>query len=211
MPFCVDHRYQPLIWITFVVFTVFAGTASIQSAWFPNLFRAPSEQARLDIDVIPMRPQPPLFPTPFFNVYHTNRGKLPVLGFRASWKLISQGTYLQDSDLDVFRTKTNRYSAIELAQLDNDDREMFEGKTEFLSIPQLTDVSSTVVQEFQDAEAGKKVIYVFVSLVYRDRSMPKGVYALSEKCSIFSGSKTALLDCGYRYSVKKAYQLTQVE
>jgi hypothetical protein len=113
--------------------------------------------------------------------------------------------------LEGLRAKASRVSAIELARLDNDDRQMFEGETQFLSIPQLRDISSTVVQDFKDAEAGTKVIYVLASFVYRDRSMPTGVYGLSEKCSVFRGSKAALLDCGYRYSLKKGYQLTGLE
>lgn len=36
--FCPEHRLQPLIWISFVVFTVLGSIASMQSAWWPNHF-----------------------------------------------------------------------------------------------------------------------------------------------------------------------------
>src|ERR1035438_3344707 len=35
---CHDNRLQPIGWICFLVFTVMAGAASIQSAWFPHLW-----------------------------------------------------------------------------------------------------------------------------------------------------------------------------
>jgi len=35
--FCNDHRFQPIIWLIFLVCTVGGGVASIQSAWFPQL------------------------------------------------------------------------------------------------------------------------------------------------------------------------------
>ena len=38
--FCLEHRRQPINWIVFLVFTVAAGTASMQSAWFPEFFKA---------------------------------------------------------------------------------------------------------------------------------------------------------------------------
>lgn len=34
--FCHDHRRQPIVWAAFLVFTVIAGIASMQSAWFPG-------------------------------------------------------------------------------------------------------------------------------------------------------------------------------
>ena len=38
--FCPEHRRQPIAWILFLVFTVGAGTASMQSAWFPDFLKA---------------------------------------------------------------------------------------------------------------------------------------------------------------------------
>lgn len=32
--FCPEHRRQPIVWLSFILFTVVAGTASIYSAWF---------------------------------------------------------------------------------------------------------------------------------------------------------------------------------
>ena len=34
--FCEDHELQPVTALVFIVFTVGAGTASMQSAWFPH-------------------------------------------------------------------------------------------------------------------------------------------------------------------------------
>jgi hypothetical protein len=34
--FCADHRRQPFVWLFVLVFTVLAGAASIQSAWFKH-------------------------------------------------------------------------------------------------------------------------------------------------------------------------------
>jgi hypothetical protein len=60
--FCNDHRRQPLVWTSFLVFTVVAGLSSIYSAWWRGgasgtvtqtgqvmpLLPAPSPTARLD-------------------------------------------------------------------------------------------------------------------------------------------------------------------
>jgi len=34
--FCYEHRWQPTIWLSFLLFTAVAGTASIYSAWWPK-------------------------------------------------------------------------------------------------------------------------------------------------------------------------------
>lgn len=43
--FCYDHRLQPVGWLLFIVFTIGAGFASIQSAWLPELFWAKSNSS----------------------------------------------------------------------------------------------------------------------------------------------------------------------
>ena len=43
--FCTEHRRQPIAWILFLVFTVGAGTASMQSAWFPDFFKTTATAA----------------------------------------------------------------------------------------------------------------------------------------------------------------------
>jgi hypothetical protein len=42
--FCSDHRFQPLAAISFVVFTVVAGSASIYSAWFHGMSLNPTSR-----------------------------------------------------------------------------------------------------------------------------------------------------------------------
>jgi hypothetical protein len=39
--FCREHRRQPLVWLTFIIFTVIAGTASIYSALQPTRMEIP--------------------------------------------------------------------------------------------------------------------------------------------------------------------------
>ena len=39
--FCHDHRLQPIKAVSVLLFTVLTGIASIQSAWFPELFNTP--------------------------------------------------------------------------------------------------------------------------------------------------------------------------
>jgi len=39
--FCDDHRFQPLIWLSFLIFTVVAGTASIYSGFFTSKLETP--------------------------------------------------------------------------------------------------------------------------------------------------------------------------
>jgi hypothetical protein len=34
--FCYEHRWQPLVWLSFIVFTVAAGTAQLYSTWWPQ-------------------------------------------------------------------------------------------------------------------------------------------------------------------------------
>jgi len=47
--FCDDHRLQPIVLVSFLVFTVGAGVASIQSAWFPYLWNRPADNAILHV------------------------------------------------------------------------------------------------------------------------------------------------------------------
>jgi hypothetical protein len=49
--FCHEHRRQPLIWSSFVLFTVLAGIASIQSAWWHGASREDARGAAFDLDM----------------------------------------------------------------------------------------------------------------------------------------------------------------
>jgi hypothetical protein len=62
---CDDHHNQPLVAIFIIVFTVLAGVASIQSAWFPNLWKNVHRQEMTQHPVAPTpTPVTTVAPTP---------------------------------------------------------------------------------------------------------------------------------------------------
>lgn len=49
--FCQDHNKQPIIWLSFLIFTVVAGTASIYSAFFSNNNNVTNDQLNISNEI----------------------------------------------------------------------------------------------------------------------------------------------------------------
>jgi hypothetical protein len=47
--FCPEHKRQPVVWLSFLVFTVFAGIASMQSAWWHPKSALPVDAASFSL------------------------------------------------------------------------------------------------------------------------------------------------------------------
>jgi hypothetical protein len=175
-------------------------------------FELQPADARLAITrIVPMPPTPPIN-TPSFHVSYHNEGKLPWVGTAMRYSVLVSAVPLSTEDTNRKQLQTSTFLKSELNVLDVDNREVYPNQavSPFVSIPSNTNAPfATQIKSAVDAINGgdqTTYLYMFLTLVYRDRIMPKSVYGITEECIYFSGTMTWHA-CGSMHSRRRATDL----
>ena len=168
------------------------------------------EDARLVVSEIVAAPANAVINTPFFNVAFENQGKPPFIGnaYRASAAIVTKE--MSEVEIKKIRLGTSTFEKATLDGLDRDERELYpsQGTRIFFSIPGnvAEPIAEVIKNGVSGVQSGTNLLYLFVTIIYRDKIMPKGTYGVTEECAYFVRDMT-WHSCGSRHSRRRASDL----
>ena len=173
------------------------------------------DNARLEIDkVITVPLSAKKSPYVFLNVTYNNLGKVVAVGFlsRASLVPVPAPHYMTKKEINDYRAKnSSTFTKNDLKYVLQDDKECYpnDPKVHYFSIPEKNgDVADIMTKEFDKVTAGNDVLYVFMTLLYRDHNMSSQVFGVTETCVYFVNNFDTVHECGNRSLLKSAKELT---
>lgn len=170
-----------------------------------------SEQARMEIaKITPISPTTKHYAS--LNIRVNNLGKLTAIGFINRTTVFGAPRTIAQSEVDAYRDlNTSTFPKENLDILAKDETEYFpnDQKTTFFTVPgEDGDVAKLLTNSFYGFASGsKQLVYMFVSMVYRDRSMADQVYGVTETCVYFYQTFEASHSCGNRAILKHGAEL----
>lgn len=176
----------------------------------------PVDHARLEIDkvvAVPIAAKKAAYV--FLNVTYNNLGKVTSIGFlsRASVVPLPAPRYMSKEEINNYRAKnSSTFVATDLKRILQDDRECYpnDPKIHYFSIPEEKgETADVLTKEFNNVISGTTLLYVFMTLLYRDHNMPTNVYGVTETCVYFVDNFDAVHECGNRSLLMEARDLTK--
>jgi hypothetical protein len=176
-----NKRYVPYIAIAIVVLTF---GSYIQSKTFPVEDRPDTGEgpALLVTDVIPLdRPDYEQYGQRLFNVYITNVGGATAVAVRNQYAFADNAGYLDEDATDKLFHEIHSALKARRNEVSSDE------------IPKNASRHFAVVAnkfEFDYAVSGKNVLYLFIELEYRDKTL-QPQWKGTESCTYFTKGKVA--------------------
>jgi len=139
---------------------------------------------------------------PVINIYFANRGNTPSLGFYKHYTLSLAPIDLDARDIYKCQEDTTRvFTKQALLDLYSDRSEMLPDTSQrFFSIPGFKGEDLDLIKNnFARILSGEMRLYVFVTMVYRDRQMQDGFYGVTENCFYLWGTVAIRHNCGDSY------------
>jgi len=130
------------------------------------------------------------------NFVYANRGSIPTTG-----QVNSASVAVSDEILtreEIIKQVKDRSSFKALPELRKGGDEIYpnDANEHFISIPDSDEKTTLLAPFFDDVMAGKKKVYFFVTIKYRDKSMGPSVVGVSETCGWFLKDLDVVHNCG---------------
>jgi hypothetical protein len=130
------------------------------------------------------------------NFVYANRGTIPTTGQVHKGSIAVSSEALSREDILRFMREVSSFKALPELQNGGDEIYPNDPNEHFFSMPDTDEKIAELASSFDDVMAGKKRVYFFVTIKFRDKSMSPFVVGVSQTCGWFLQDLAVVHNCG---------------
>jgi hypothetical protein len=161
------------------------------------------DQSRVVITNIQWNLKRDIVPWPFFTFFYHNLGKIPAHGITRSTEILTTSGELTADQLTEIQNELDIHEDYAQASKQTDFVELYpnDQMNHFWSMPDQPGANADALNtQLDDLNGGKKWLYLFFNLKWKDKTMAGNVIGTTEDCAYFAGNFLAWHQCGRKRS-----------